>query len=113
MRSAVSSGLGASSSSVRVSGALPRLLPRGPASLEDHLARYGPPPPPGAGRGDLRELIAEVDRAGLTGRGGAGFPAARKLAAVAAGRAPVVIGNGTEGEPASTWSWTVRYSRRR
>ena len=36
----------------------------------------------------------------LTGRGGAGFPTACKLAAVAAGRAPVVIGNGTEGEPA-------------
>ena len=49
----------------------------------------------------MRALIAEVDRAGLTGRGGAGFPAARKLAAVAAGRGPVVIGNGTEGEPAS------------
>ena len=46
-------------------------------------------------------LIAEVDRAGLTGHGGAGFPTARKLAAVAAGRVPVVIGNGTEGEPAS------------
>ena len=30
---------------------------------------------------------------------GAGFPTADKLAAVAAGRAPVVIGNGTEGEP--------------
>ena len=49
--------------------------------------------------GDMRTLIAEVDRAGLTGRGGAGFPTADKLAAVAAGRAPVVIGNGTEGEP--------------
>ena len=43
----------------------------------------------------------EVDRAGLTGRGGAGFPTERKLAAVAAGRVPVVIGNGAEGEPAS------------
>jgi len=82
-------------------GALPRLLPPGPASLDGHLARYGPPPCPGPGRGNLRALIAEVDRAGLTGRGGAGFPTARKLAAVAAGRAPVVLGNGTEGEPAS------------
>ena len=100
-RSAVSPGPGARSSGAGAPGALPRLLPRGPASLDSHLARYGPPPCPGPGRGDLAALIAEVDRAGLTGRGGAGFPTARKLAAVAAGRAPVVVGNGTEGEPAS------------
>ena len=48
------------------------------------------------------QFIAEVGRSGLTGRGGASFPTARKLRAVAAGRdAPVVIANGTEGEPAS------------
>ena len=46
-------------------------------------------------------LIREVERAGLTGRGGAHFPTARKLAAVAAGPGPVVVANGTEGEPAS------------
>jgi NADH:ubiquinone oxidoreductase subunit F (NADH-binding) len=77
---------------------LPRLLPTGgaagPTGLAGHLARYGP----------LRRresLIAEVARAGLTGRGGAGHPTARKLAAVAAGHAPVLVANGTEGEPAS------------
>jgi NADH:ubiquinone oxidoreductase subunit F (NADH-binding) len=47
------------------------------------------------------ELIGEVELAGLAGRGGAGFPTARKLAAVAAARNSVVVGNGTEGEPVS------------
>jgi NADH:ubiquinone oxidoreductase subunit F (NADH-binding) len=48
------------------------------------------------------ELIGLLADAGLTGRGGAGFPAWRKLAAVAdSGRATVVIANGAEGEPAS------------
>ena len=86
-------------------GRFPRLLPErfgaGPASLEDHVARYGRLPRGWDGYW-REELIAEVGRAGLTGRGGAGFPTARKLAAVAAGRdVPVVIANGTEGEPAS------------
>ena len=66
-----------------------------------------------AGRARVRaaELIAEVERAGLTGRGGAGFPAGRKMRAVAeAGRragplrgsaGTVVIANGAESEPAS------------
>ena len=83
----------------------PRLLPErfggGPASLEEHLTRYGLLPH-GWGGPWREQLIAEVGRAGLTGRGGAAFPTARKLAAVAGGPdMPVVIANGTEGEPAS------------
>ena len=86
-------------------GGLPRLLPQrlsGPASWEEHRARYGALPVPGRDDEWPGQFIAEVGRSGLTGRGGASFPTARKLRAVAAGRdAPVVIANGTEGEPAS------------
>jgi NADH:ubiquinone oxidoreductase subunit F (NADH-binding) len=87
-------------------GRLPRLLsPRtagGPARLTEHLARYGPLPVCDAVALWRERLITEVGRSGLTGRGGAAFPTAAKLRAVAAGRdAPIVIANGTEGEPAS------------
>jgi len=48
-------------------------------------------------------LIEQVQAAGLTGRGGAAFPVARKLSAVAAAKgSPVVVANGAEGEPASS-----------
>ncbi len=84
---------------------LPRLLPAGfsagPVPLAGHLARYGQPPLTGRGRHGREVLIEETGLAGLTGRGGAAFPTARKLASVAAGRAAVVVANGTEGEPAS------------
>jgi NADH:ubiquinone oxidoreductase subunit F (NADH-binding) len=99
---------GWSSPGERASGpaGLPWLLPArhggGPATLGDHLARHGPRPSCGADPHRRDALITEVARAGLTGRGGASFPAARKLAAVAGGRRrPIVIANGTEGEPAS------------
>ena len=47
-------------------------------------------------------VIGRLRDAGLTGRGGAGFPTWRKLEAVAtAGGTPVVVANGAEGEPAS------------
>src|SRR5690349_24857043 len=71
-----------------------------PVGLAEHLERFGAPPY----RGAPRRLIGDVEAAGLTGRGGAAFPTYRKLAAMAAGRgpAPVMIGNGAEGEPASS-----------
>jgi NADH:ubiquinone oxidoreductase subunit F (NADH-binding) len=81
---------------------LARLLPESgtvPVDLRAHLAAHGPLPLAGGRDGLLREVAA----AGLTGRGGAAFPAARKLAAAAQARpAPVVVGNGAEGEPASS-----------
>jgi NADH:ubiquinone oxidoreductase subunit F (NADH-binding) len=90
---------------------LPRLIQSGrPLPLAEHISRYGPVPFRGTGAG----LIAEADRAGLAGRGGAGFPAARKMHAVAAataGRKPgllrtdrgsVLVANGVESEPASS-----------
>ena len=92
------------STSTPAPAVLPRLLPAdpwaGPTSVAAHLERYGAPWPGGSGR-QREALIDEVARSGLAGRGGAGFPPARKLAAVASGRAPVVVANGTEGEPAS------------
>jgi NADH:ubiquinone oxidoreductase subunit F (NADH-binding) len=87
----------------------PRLLAHLPApgaergawqSLAEHRTRYAAPPMP-RGR-PWTELIDVVDRAGLRGRGGAGFPTAVKMRTVAKGRGrAVVLANGTEGEPAS------------
>lgn len=73
------------------------------AGLREHLARYGRVPlrggPRGRRAGPLARLVAE---AGLTGRGGAGFPTGTKLRAVAEqGGAAVVVANGMESEPAS------------
>lgn len=86
---------------------LPRLLQRVPAhgamSLSQHLAVHGPTPilRNRARRGE-HPLIGLVERAGLGGRGGAGFPTAVKLRAVAAARGrPIVVVNAAEGEPAS------------
>lgn len=80
---------------------VPRLLEGShrdrPVSLAEHLSRHG--------RLDLRpkrSLHDVLDGSGLQGRGGAAFPVARKLAAVAAQRGrPFVVVNATEGEPLS------------
>jgi NADH:ubiquinone oxidoreductase subunit F (NADH-binding) len=77
-----------------------------PTSLREHLERYGPLPRRGR-RGDqgprgMASLTETVTEAGLTGRGGAGFPTGVKMRAVAGGRGPaVVVANGMESEPAS------------
>jgi NADH:ubiquinone oxidoreductase subunit F (NADH-binding) len=55
---------------------------------------------PFAGKEGRRRFVAEIDAAGVRGRGGGGFPTARKLAAVR-GRRPVVVANGCEGDPLS------------
>jgi NADH:ubiquinone oxidoreductase subunit F (NADH-binding) len=109
------SSAGAAGSALPPAG-LPRLVqPGGPLPLADHVDRYGPVPfrdaRGGMGGPGPAELIAEVERAGLTGRGGASFPAGRKMRAVAeAGRragplhsqvGTVVVANGAESEPAS------------
>lgn len=53
------------------------------------------------------DVIAELERAGLRGRGGAAFPAHRKWAQVAgAGGGAVVVANGAEAEPTS---WKDRW----
>lgn len=51
-------------------------------------------------------LVRWLDEAGLTGRGGAGFPTGRKIDSVGS-RHPVVIGNGAEGEPLSAKDVTL------
>ncbi len=92
---------------------LPRLLTGMPAhgsmGLAEHLALHGELP--FTGRRERRgagALIDLVEQAGLHGRGGAAFPLARKMRAVAAGagrapigRRPIVLANAAEGEPAS------------
>lgn len=93
----------------REPGALPRLLAGIPAhgalSLDGHLDVHGELPAASRRRGRHSEepsLIDQIELAGLRGHGGAGFPTATKLRAVATarGRAVVVV-NAAEGEPAS------------
>jgi NADH:ubiquinone oxidoreductase subunit F (NADH-binding) len=98
-------------------GQLPRLVaPGAPLGLQAHADRYGPlpaqparPAGPALAAGPAG-LIAAVERAGLTGRGGAAFPTARKMRAVTSAarsgrgrrrRGAVLVANGAESEPAS------------
>jgi NADH:ubiquinone oxidoreductase subunit F (NADH-binding) len=100
---------------------LPRLLAGIPAhgalSLDAHLALHGAPPSfERRGRRGSPALIDLVEEAGLRGHGGAAFPLATKLRAVAGaprsplGGRPVVVVNGAEGEPASAKDRTLLQS---
>jgi NADH:ubiquinone oxidoreductase subunit F (NADH-binding) len=71
-----------------------------PLALGAHRRRYGQLPRLQRDREAFVELVAA---AGLHGRGGGGFPTAHKLAAVLGGSGrPVVLANGSEGEPPSS-----------
>jgi NADH:ubiquinone oxidoreductase subunit F (NADH-binding) len=80
---------------------LPRLLAgvgSAPMGLDRHREIHGELP---ARR--PTEFATELERSGLRGRGGAAFPLSAKLAAVRrAGGSPVLVINGSEGEPMST-----------
>jgi NADH:ubiquinone oxidoreductase subunit F (NADH-binding) len=89
---------------VATSAGLPRLLEAvghgERADYHRHLDVHGPLPQ----RRELdgRAVLAEVEASGLRGRGGASFPTATKLRAVAAARGrAVVVANGCESEPIS------------
>jgi NADH:ubiquinone oxidoreductase subunit F (NADH-binding) len=80
---------------------MPRLLGPDPG-LSAHIDRLGPLPRRSS------EVIDLVEQSGLRGRGGAGFPTARKMRAVLDGPAErVVVANGTEGEPMSAKDKTL------
>jgi NADH:ubiquinone oxidoreductase subunit F (NADH-binding) len=88
---------------------LPRLLSgipdQGHMRLREHLEIHGELPV-GHGkrhkRRDAAGLLESLERAGLYGRGGAAFPTATKMRAVAKERRrAIVVANGAEGEPAS------------
>ena len=86
-----------------MSVSVPRLLlglhPDGrPVDITEHLHLHGPLP----ARLDRASLLDAVEQSALRGRGGAGFPTAPKLRAVAGGRGQkIVLANGVEGEPPS------------
>jgi NADH:ubiquinone oxidoreductase subunit F (NADH-binding) len=72
-----------------------------PLTLDEHLRRWGAAPVVRGARG-RQAFRADAAASGLTGRGGGGFPLARKLEAVAErGGKRLVVANGVEGEPPS------------
>ena len=77
-----------------------------PISLSSHRTSFRQPP--SAGIDPRYSIIEMVGESGLLGRGGAAFPTARKLKAVAGGPGPrIVVANGTEGEPPSAKDQTI------
>jgi NADH:ubiquinone oxidoreductase subunit F (NADH-binding) len=73
-----------------------------PTDLTGHTATLGPVPLPGRGSREWREaFVSALEGSGLTGRGGAGFPAAIKLAVAHASGSRTLVVNAMEGEPAS------------
>jgi NADH:ubiquinone oxidoreductase subunit F (NADH-binding) len=86
---------------VKTSRLLASVAGEGAEDLNSHLAGYGPLAMPrdaaSAGR-----LLDEIERSGLAGRGGAGFPSSNKIGLVrSAGDHGVLLVNAMEGEPAS------------
>jgi len=90
-------------------GCVPRLVNQGAEDFLDYRAEGGYREMP-----DADQFLAEVQRSGLLGRGGAGFPLAIKLASVRdsvarRGADAVIIANGEEGEPTSIKDrWLLR-----
>jgi NADH:ubiquinone oxidoreductase subunit F (NADH-binding) len=105
------------SSERRAAPPLPRLLTgipeHGAMTLDEHLRVHGPMPASQQhgrrhGRDGADGLIEEIASAGLLGRGGAAFPTATKMRAVAGARGrAIVVANGAEGEPASLKDHTL------
>ncbi len=80
------------------------LLPARPmGSLDDYLAAGGGRALPAARAGGTPWVLDELERAGLRGRGGGGFPTGTKWRSVAGGGPELgdryVVANGAEGEP--------------